>query len=394
MIKNNQNFFLAVLPIATILISYVVPAYLIEWDIDFLTNPMLDGRYIDAAKDYAVAFLFIYALLLAIPIQITNGSKKLFNKKTKIIIQSSAINLFFTLICSLLCHMFFVIGAGGYDSFLSPAARFSVEYPLARTAGTVFGIISIILYLTQRKFLFIILLLLCINSATYAFTISSRSVAVPFLLAAFILFYKKNYLLTVTISLLAVFLYIDAILNRSTLGAEKILSLLNILPLLESMSFIIFIFYDTFAAFQTLTVAFSVGQQSTFPSNLDFLYYISPVPSLMFDVASYIKFQSLSYHMNIQTGINSDVLSETYLWFGWVGAIVAAIIFFLMYRVITIFNWGRLYPLIVLSFFYFCVMANVASIRASSRPFIYLVMIAATLYVFRRFSRYLKSSRE
>lgn len=362
----------AIFPLLVILISYLIPAFLYYSNIQYLTNPLLDVRYVDNATEYAFISALIYILLYiffqnSVVIRLSHSVR---SNSWRL---SPFSNLVISVGLALVCHGCFVLGSNGYGGLFHPEGRFAAVFPIAKTGGILFGIASVVMYSVARRLSLLVLVCFCFNAAFYSFTISSRSVAVPFLLASFILLHKRNYLKFGLLFFFAVILYLDAILNRSSLGIAKFSTLANIIELSDSIPYVVFVFYDTFSALQTLSVAFSVGSLSEFPASLAFIPYISPIPSFFMDFERFRQFQSLSYHLGISTGINSDILSETYLWFGWGGCFVAASIYFFMYKLTRDIDWGAYSPLVAFAFFYFCVMSNVASIRASTRPMIYIV---------------------
>lgn len=364
--------FVAALPIFSVVMSFLLPAVFYWFDIDYLTNPLMKVDYIWQGTQYAAQALLSYLLLLlffpakqARPLEL--GWKFNFYVVTPGVYAGVAIAL------ALFCHAFYVLAMGGYDALLFPKNRFYVDLPAVKTLALACGLISLILYGLFGKANPFVMLILAANAASYSFSISSRTSSIFFVLPSLIYFSKRRWLMGSTFFFLAIFLYVDAILGRSTLGVGRFWGLYHVFAILGDLYEVVFIFYDTFSALQTLTVAFSIGQLSSFPGCLEFLWYISPLPSSLLGIEKYRQFQSLSFHMGIDVGINSDIMSETYLWFGWAGSVVAGLLYFLIYRLIKSRDWKGFYPLLVVAYIYFCVMSNVGSLRAASRPLVYVV---------------------
>lgn len=372
------RYFVMGLPVFSVVMSYLLPAVFHWQDVQYLTNPLLRPEFIEPAATYAAGALAIYLLLLVLfpvrgvaPLGFEWGSsfKKLDPK----------VYLILALVAAVLCHLLYVMAMGGYAALISPSARFYVAQPWAKTLGGIFGFASLIIYGMLGRGHSLILILLAANAAIYSFSISSRSSSVFFLLATLMLLSRRRWVSAALFFVMAVLVYVDAILGRSTLGIGRILAAPEWLAYLADLPLILFVFYDTFSALQTLTVAFSIGPIAQFTDWGSFLTYISPLPSSLIDVESFRPYQSLSYHLGIGIGINSDIMSETYLWFGWAGMVAAAIFYYAGYRVICAKAWGAFYPLLVIGYVYFCVMSNVGSLRAASRPFIYVIVIYAVL---------------
>jgi hypothetical protein len=379
--------FVAVLPIFTVVMSYLIPALFYWQDVDYLTNPLMKPEYIDQGALYASEAILTYAaLLILFPVKqvssLSLGWKFDFNKVTP------GVYALVALIFALFCHALYVLAMGGYEALLFPKNRFYVDLPTVKTLALTCGLIAVIIYGLFGKANPLVMLVLAANAALYSFSISSRTSSIFFVLPSLIYFSKRRWMLGFLYFFLAIFLYIDAILGRSTLGIGRFLGLYDMAAVLGDLSEVVFIFYDTFSALQTLTIAFSIGQLSAFPAWLEFALYISPIPSSLLDIGKYRQFQSLSFHMGIDIGINSDIMSETYLWFGWGGAFVAGFIYYALYRLIKSKDWRGFYPLLVVAFIYFCVMSNVGSLRAASRPLVYVISAYLFIIYSWRFARF------
>lgn len=367
------RYFVMGLPVFSVVMSYLLPA-LFHWqDVQYLTNPLLRPEFIEPAATYAAGALAIYLLLLVLfPVRdvapLGFGWGASFKRLDPLVYTVLAVML------AVMCHLFYVLAMGGYDALISPSARFYVAVPWAKSLGVVLGFLSLIIYGMLGPGRVWGLLLLAANAAIYSFSISSRSSSIFFLLATLVLLSRRRWGAAAVFFTVAVLVYVDAILGRSTLGVGRIMSAPDWLEYLVDLPLVVFVFYDTFSALQTLTIAFSVGPIAQVADWGSFLTYISPVPSSLLDVDSFRQYQSLSYHMGIDVGINSDIMSETYLWFGWLGMMAAALFYYFGYRVICSRAWGAIYPLLVVGYVYFCVMSNVGSLRAASRPFVYVIV--------------------
>lgn len=289
----------------------------------------------------------------------------------------------------------FFLSSGGVVEFLNPVTRFKSN---GFEVASYLYLISLLLLMVSAYLHYnlrpgrISVLLMFFLAIIYPVTIAGRAVVLPFVLVLAIRYLSGrdiSFPRFITFFCLISVLYINSLTVRnSDLG---VLAYLSKIPESASDLFLILeYFFGSVSGFATTTLTLSGladGQIATRPSPILYWLYISPLPSFVLPTDSFVEYQSLSKHFGFTIGINSDIISESILWFGSFGVIVNG----LLLGYATYFTDMRSVKMNILSkalffgYIYMILLSNIASIRASSRLFVCVI----TIMIFRSLLVYL-----
>lgn len=299
--------------------------------------------------------------------------------------------LFIILIINTVAFFFFL----GFDNLINPSGRFVGNNPLMLNfTRAIYYLLLLVFSIksfssNKNKSL---LLLTFILTLIYPMLISSRSVVFPFIIVASTAIVFKKYKTAFVLMILASLFLVTALFDRGDVGVinfifklkDGILMLFQLIPILV----------DTMNSFMMLTLSLgglSSGTIDVHPNPLLFILYLSPIPSFFLPENTYL-YQSLTPYYNFSIGINNVLIPELIFWLGSYGPyLFAPLLAGLMYKTDNkIFlqksgNINILYSFYYFAIIVFIIMSTVASLRASSRLFMYIFAIYFIIKLIRRF---------
>jgi hypothetical protein len=219
------------------------------------------------------------------------------------------------------------------------------------------------------------------------------------------LIFKKDYYKGSLVLLLAVLSYWYAVTFRGVDFVDYTLAYEQFLEHVESEgtynSKVQFLFAQVinvdFAS--STSVAIEISKSFTLDIVEYFIYFLSltPLPSSMLPEKVYF-FGSLTRAagLSIGVGINTDIMSEPYLMFGWIGVILMWFIFGLFFSLIEstasrCMAEKRFLAVLILCLplVGFFMLGSVASIRSSSRLlwWVFILLMLSNVFVYFRYRR-------
>ncbi|WP_133638237.1 oligosaccharide repeat unit polymerase [Photobacterium lutimaris] len=301
-----------------------------------------------------------------------------------------------------LSFIMFIIGAGGINEFLFPVSRFNFSNEKIVNLAYIISLLtyfySLLRHYNYRKN-HVLVIFGMLYVLIYPMSLSGRAVVLPFVMMIIAAYFSDNGLgklkLLFLFSLISAF-YINALYVRNNgVGIDNFI--IGFVTTYEDIPFLFDFFFATVSGFATTTVTHSGlfdGTIDVIPNPILFLIYISPIPSLFLPTELFVPYQSLTPHFGFSIGINSDIVSESMLWFGMNGVIFIG---FILGWVTRYVDWRTLSKdmiakLIFFSYTYLILMSNIASMRASSRFIILFLTFILLRWILIKFTRITKGS--
>ena len=379
--------FLNLLSIATISynIFFTIP-YLITFfkpleDIATYASFLMVPEYFDKSIFYFITFktTFNIAFLLSARGSLTkpDSEEKFLTLKIKYI-PKIAIYIVAILVFGL--EIFLGIGFNNFLISVKEGSRFLLQN------ATILNLSHSVLFLTfsygyvlyrNKRLKNYDILFLFIICEIYPFVNSSRAIALPFFVMAFIdWLYEKKYQAFTKIGF-SLFFYFFALSFRGRGSGEfQLVDLVDFVKSLDSIfSSILFTTSNLPTLSKTLEGIYSgvINVSFSFFDYLYYILYISPLPAFLLG-EKIQKLASLTPHFDFPLGITLDIISESLVWFGAIGPLLFGLFWgfiaglvnkkFYLYR-----NLSSI--LLFVTYIYFIVATNTYPTRHSSRFFIY-----------------------
>ncbi|GAB6264345.1 hypothetical protein [Photobacterium sp. R1] len=271
----------------------------------------------------------------------------------------------------------FIVGAGGLEEFIFPKTRFEFDNEKIVNLAYIISLLtlfySLLRHYNYQQNHILIFCGLC-YVLVYPMSLSGRAVVLPFVMIVIASYFSERGLSKLKLLLLTFFIsafYINALYVRNNgIGIDNFI--LGFGKTYSDIPLIFDFFFATVSGFATTTLTHAGLADGTInikPDPLLFLLYISPIPSFILPTELFVPYQSLTPHFGFSIGINSDIVSESILWFGsygmlLVGGIIGWIANFVDVRALS---KDIIAKLLFFSFTYLTLMSNIASMRASSR---------------------------
>lgn len=236
-----------------------------------------------------------------------------------------------------------------------------------------------------------------LSASIYFFINSSRGLAIAPIIVALMAFRARKIFQGLIWLGVAVLALVFAFETRSyahlglveKLEAFFVVGGTNSIGLSEHASYV---FSRSFAGRCTLDVVWLSDEWGHW-SVAKFLVWMLPIPSWLLDVKA-LAFSSLNDLLGVskaRLGINSDIFSEAYWRFGFLGSIlvpvyISSLIAF-SYLYLSRFRNGVLLGAWWFTGLYIFLGGNVMSIRAATRPMVYLLLVVFLVEMIRRLLR-------
>lgn len=301
--------------------------------------------------------------------------------------------IYFVAILSFLLQIFVGIGFDNFLQTIKYGDRFLINNPLILNSSyAILFLIFVYFYLLYRekKVKIYEVIFIFILFEIYPFSNSSRAIALPFFVAAFIDFvydYKKQALTKIVFSAVS---YFFALSFRGRSSGE-----FQLLEFMKNMDLIFMYTLMNTSNLPTLSKTLEAISDKVIDisySPFRFLYYflyILPIPSTWLG-DNVGKLTSLTPHFDFPLGITLDIVSESSVWFGPIGPLFFGFFWGSIAGFINkkFYSQKDLFSLVLfMTFVYFIAATNTYPTRHSSRLFVYSYTIIFLWKFIAKFSK-------
>lgn len=230
---------------------------------------------------------------------------------------------------------------------------------------------------------------------------SSRGVALPFIVIGLLFLTKRKFIYSIFCFFIAVYaLYVSFVVRGEPSFQNWWGSFLSFRNIGSLDDILIVVIVSSFPGLDTYSAVLGEPQGDFFERLIDFITYLMPIPSFLIGEQFY-KYQTLNYITGISlstVGLNSDLFSEPYLWFGEDFYYIAPLVLSLYLRLVATClkkSFGTRFSnisqiIFAIALIYFVVGGMVFSLRAATRPFAFIIVVCLIYLIFRFVSKRLR----
>lgn len=230
---------------------------------------------------------------------------------------------------------------------------------------------------------------------------SSRGVALPFIVIGLLFLTKRKFTYSIFCFFIAVYaLYVSFVVRGEPSFQNWWGSFLSFRNIGSLDDILIVVIVSSFPGLDTYSAVLGEPQGDFFEQLIYFITYLMPIPSFLIGEQFY-KYQTLNYITGISlstVGLNSDLFSEPYLWFGEDFYYMVPLILSLYLRLVAtclkkcfgarFSNIGQV--IFAIALIYFVVGGMVFSLRAATRPFAFIIVACVFYLTYRFFNKRLR----